>query len=654
MKHQLQRRGKALLPAILVCSLAGTSAQAQLTESYTHFFNDYDTKNYSTTLLPGTGLSLMAGTMFGPYTTPYTGDQKSIHMLLTQYGTGSSPATTLLSKQFNDPDYDERAVGAHFIQGAPDNIVIVAARIDTTLIDTLDGIELLRVDGLGNLTSALKIMSVDNNLYPLGSLEDNGVLYICGYATKKTTSNYPQRPEFQTRKQILVIKYNIGSNLVLASRLFDYTPPGPLTVHDYDMATRMKMLSNGNLFVTGSCNTQTPGSTDNFSGTLSLVLDNALNIVADQPFSSFTPPYMTTPRLEDVAESGFDIIEDPGTGGYFIFGNRLLASSSYRPQPMFFHITYVDAAMNPYPRNRYMFHDFDYAWGVNTVEGDNPKQAILSGYQSNLFYPTPNNQLPISNNNVNPFLAKYDLSYDFFLGSISAIPVYWSTILSDAGTGMPGVDPNNFWDQGDYFSNVAWGPVTTARDLQFSGNVFLSGPIWGAGNDKLHMKMINTDRDGRIQACPFEDNNRPKEHIYDATASSLYATVFQSNFATIAPYYTEHENNVRPDRILDCTNDWVFKPTAVNDPVTDAGMAVMPNPAHDYIIVDPGTASAAESIVTVTLTDMTGRKIADLYKGKRSGLQQHKLNLPEIAAGLYLINLDNSGGLMKTQKLAVQ
>lgn len=648
--RQKMKRSRLLLPAALLCSLWGVPAKAQLTESYTHEFDNYDIKHYATTLLPGKGLSLMAGTMFDPS----GGRDNSIHLLLSQYGGGSSPATLLVSRQFNDPSYDERAIGAHFVKQDQNDIVIVAARIDVNLINTQDEIAVIRTDGSGNLVSTVSINSLDFNLYPLGTLEEQGMLYICGYTTRKTTSNYPQHPEFQTRKQVMVLQYDLMNNVVVASRQFDYIPPGQPPIHDYDMAIRMKRLSNGNLFVTGSCNARKTGSRERFCGTLSLVLDNGLNIVSDKPFCSFSPPLLATPNLRDVGENGFDIMEDPASGGYFIFGNMFTAESSFIPHPMFFQITYVDALMNPLSNNRYMFHDYDYAWGINIVQGDQPQEAILSGYQSNRYGPNQN-YLPTTSHNVNPFLAKYNLSYDFSLGNINASPVFWSTILSDAGTGIQNLDPNSFWEQGGYFSNVAWGPITTARDGTFSKNIFFSGPIWGPkGNGKLNMKMMNTDQNGQMQFCPFYDIVLPKDHLYGAPASILLATVLQSNFTLDGFYTTETETNLHPDAILDCGNDGIYKPTAIQPSVIEnEALTIMPNPAHDYIMIQAATQDP-EAPVVVSLSDIAGKRIADIYNGKQSGLAQRKLNLPELAGGLYIVTVRSGSRLLKTQKLEVR
>jgi hypothetical protein len=54
----------------------------------------------------------------------------------------------------------------------------------------------------------------------------------------------------------------------------------------------------------------------------------------------------------------------------------------------------------------------------------------------------------------------------------------------------------------------------------------------------------------------------------------------------------------------------------------------------------------------VVLTDMTGRHIADLYQGNQAGLAT--INLPVLAPGLYVVNVNSAAGKFKSQLLTIK
>lgn len=81
---------------------------------------------------------------------------------------------------------------------------------------------------------------------------------------------------------------------------------------------------------------------------------------------------------------------------------------------------------------------------------------------------------------------------------------------------------------------------------------------------------------------------------------------------------------------------------------------VIPNPAHDFIQVDMQGSLDKEAVVTVTLTDITGRPVADLYNGKQAGLSNNRLALPSVVQGLYLVVVSSNNRHLKAEKINIR
>lgn len=647
----LQSNRISYVAAVLLAVTGIThNATAQISEERTHAYNGYDVKNYAIDKIPSRQLCVLAGTIFDPIA-----DDNSINLLITN----NFPAmigNTFVRRRFDDIGFDERAIGVHYINNDANDIVVVASRRELNAPGETN-IEILRADGSGTLQPSAIVRDPDGilDMHPMGSLAVGSDLYICGYTTRQGIAV----PNYRTSKQIFVVKFDLNTNNVVASKTIEYSYP--TLEYDYDMAVRMKAMSNGFIFVTGSCSgypsapipNWDPLSDGYYCATLSLFLDNALNIQSDVPFSQFSGASgWPNPDRMAAGEYGNDIVEAVGPGGgYYVFGNTY---GAYAPDPnpflQFFTITYIDAQFRVPGtlRNRYRGPDFDYGWGIDVEEGNSPGWYVLSGIQtsrgglSNPPYPT-------SMNSINPFLA--ELRPDYSGGTMTLSTNYWNTILSDEGTGDISLYSNNYYDLGGFNSHLAWSPRNTTRGFDWTNDIFLSAPVWNPdGYNKLNMKTIRTYSTGWLE-CPYEPAS-PGGIVFDAP-ESISGTVQLVNFVQGITLSSETEADFNPDYIVNCLGTGIFKPTGINN--IESGLqsvTIAPNPAHASIAITLEGDYSKDNTFKVVLTDMTGRHIADLYQGNQAGLTT--INLPVLAPGLYVVNVSSAAGKFKSQLLTIK
>lgn len=460
------------LALITALAVQPQSLQAQWLGERSQFYNSYDLKHYALALNEGKDEYVMAGTMFD-----YAGvvGNGAVHWLYFD-----NAGNTALAKIVDDPDYDERVVGTHMFNG---NSVTVASRVGLT--GGPNGLEIITLDMAGNFLSTNVVNSSDPgypSMYPLSSLKyTDNELFICGYVTNGGSGALP---DLTTPKEGFVLKYDIAAATVIDIHYFDSPVTGP---YDFDMATRMKAVSQG-LWVGGSVNR---------GPMMNRIIDpNTLNDVWAAHFGgTVSAPYLY--------ESSFDIMEKPN-GDMFVFGNLYvingLPTPPFQPSsmPWFVHISGVRPNLNPYPgNNRWQFNGYDYAWGVNILKDKTSDDIIvLNGFESNR---SCNTSPYTSMNNINPFLTK--MKIDMTAAGINVVPFYWNTILSFNETGNTSL-PNSYFQLGDYMSNNAWPPVSSVRDFSVSDDILLSAPVWNFSG-RLNIKLVRTDDNGQMPNCKW-------------------------------------------------------------------------------------------------------------------------------------------------------
>lgn len=607
---------------LMATSLLWTNAAAQWTNEKSHLFQNNNVKHYATAALNGTDQYLMAGTLFAPNLF-----DNSVHFMFID-NTGN----TTVSRVIDDPAYDERVMSVHYM-GANDALII-ASRIDPNNPGTgNDGIEVLRVDGAGNLLPSSTIINGTTagaeNLYPLSSLQfSNQYLFICGYATPAGSN----MPSIRSNKYAFVLKYDMIADQVVDIRLINNGGPAAAPYdYDYDIAARMKVVSGG-LWIGGSIN---PG----------LMMNRIIN-----PVTMTDILVRSTGTIVDRYhfESSYDIMEQPN-GDFMLFGNNAAVvempgvwNAWATPYPQQMHVTGLRPDLVAYPgQNRWIFRLFDFAWGVNTISGSEPYSVIISGMESNR---TCNAPYTTSSNNINPFLT--EIKPRMIGNNLNVVTFFWNTILSSQGTG-PISSIFNYSDLGYPVSNLVHTPITTVRDKAATNDIVLTSPVWNAYVDQQSMKWIRTDMNGRLDVCPWaaacED---------DQTYTGVRGIISGVNtLATaVATYATFNNNPFRADYEYDC--DTYFKPTGIASLNKKVVASIAPNPASEYVHIslsDKGSAAHLE----VRLTDLTGRDVAALYSGSSEALPE-RLNLPKLAPGIYLLQIKQGTERAETMKLSIR
>jgi len=633
-------RWKSLFrPLGLLCTLGfiAPQVQAQLPKEISQVYNNYDLKHYSTVQQPGLDEYSMAGTMYDFDNNP--GDHAA-HLLMFD-ATSATPVSMI----FNNPEYAERAVGMHYLNSGKGVIVTTYDPINGAPGNS--GIQLITVDAAGNYLTN-KVISIQNgigiNLRPLGTeIDPSGdVMYICGFMT---TSILPGiEPTFADTKSAFLIRYDFVNDRVAAMKTYDWNG-GP---DDYDVAHRVKMLSDNTLWLGGMCNSASNAEV----AMMNMIVDPVtLSPLVDVPLDIPIPL-----QPNNLKSTSFDIWEDPADpANAYIFSNYCTAHpSSIDIAPLFVNITSVDrnTLVPASGLNNGLNNQADYTWGTNVITGNmnssSVSSVILGGFQS--FFHCGGQNNATSPDNINPYLAEMRL-FTTTTGNLSIRTLYWSTIESLMGTGVAYTDPNSYPDLGGGMSNLAWGPKTTVRyNNSPMTDIILNAPLWNPAANRLNMKFIRTDMNGN----PSCNNNycTPSYLFYHVDAANN--TVMEHDVITGEEQPFLAVTDVPADGLFDCTTGSTFyKKELKNVQTAVTSVSISPNPAHEYIQLDfTGTVNPSDNI-KVQIYDVTGRVNNTLFEGSQSNMQA-QIALPKLAPGVYMIRVQHNGNQLKSVPVVIQ
>lgn len=612
-RRWVQKGATLSLCTLGICTAYTSSAQVPNVK--THLYHNDDLKHYATSQLIGNDEYAMAGTVFN-----YAGavGDHGVHLLVHDL-----PGNPVVSHVYNDPNYDERVVGVHYLTST--DVAIVASRVAINGIVDPSGIEIIRADASNGTQMSNYVVQppVGSGLdyWPMGSVTyNNGRIYICGYVTPSVPPG--SYPGFTTSKSAFVMVYDISTNMIAAVNTYDWPVGG---ANDYDIAHRLKVLNNGDIWVGGMCN---GGGTQSM---MNMIIDPSLNVVMDAPVQQAIPSSYALSTSFDYWED----VTNPSLG--YVFGNHCfnLSSTVMDLFPMFVNITSVDAStLNPSPglNNQAWMGQIDYAWGTNVVRGNNSSMLVLSGFQSN--YACGGQSNPTSQDNVNPFLA--ELIPTTTGGNISIATNYWHTMESVVGTGSRTLDPNSYYNLGGAMSNLTWGPVTTVRDDgTLTNDIVLNTPVWNKVTNRLNIKTIRTDLNGDPN-CKF-GQCAPYFPTGQAITPGFNVFAMSTSWFDFNQMIPDGPLNI--NALLGCSSGYFRgEGSKLNNiaPQNSLAVSVYPNPAQDRIQLQfKGTINDADA-VHVNITDMSGKTISVLYHGPKSGLDA-QLKLPQLAKGTYLI-----------------
>lgn len=623
---------KGLQLGILAIGLGSTlQATAQSPISLSHLFNSDNMKHYATSQLLNKDEYAMAGTVYD-----YAGavGDNAVHLMV--FDPSGSPMTSHI---YNDPSYDERVKGIHYLTN--NDVAIVASRTAMPGAPGPSGIEVIRADaatGAQMVTHIIEPPVAGQDYWPTGSmLYGNSRIYICGYMTPSMPPGV--YPNFSTSKTAFVLIYDIAANVVAAMNTYDWPAGG----NDYDIPHRMKIMNSGDIWVGGMCNDGAGGQ-----AMMNMQIDGALNMVQDAPIQQI--------GLSNYLNTSFDFWEDPTNPSVaYVFGNFCFNLNPGQMDlfPTFVNITTIDLGTLVPPagaNNQAWMGQIDYEWGTNIVRGNSNNSIILSGFQSN--FACGGQAFPTSQDNVNPFLAEL-VPITTASGDIIINTNYWVTIESAAGTGSRSLDPNSYYNLGGAPSNLVWGPVNTVRDNgMLTDDIVLNTPIWNKFTNVLNLKYLRTDKNGD-PACKFSTCMPYFPNSQTTSPGNIvsFTTGTWNEFDLFMP-----DGPLPLTMKLDCSSGYFSGDgSKLNNTAAQNALAVSvyPNPARDIINMEFNGSVNDADILHVTITDVTGKHVSMLYHGTKSAMNS-QLALPQLAKGTYLITVFQNAVKLKSVPLVIE
>jgi hypothetical protein len=630
-----------LTATALLITGASQDLMAQPWEQKSHLYDNHNLKNYATDILPGSEESVMAGTVYD-YNDPLYGVNDAVHFLHLDRSGGVLVSTVYASEA------DESVIGVHYV--SRNLAIIVASRMNMPAgggIRTRQ-IHVIEVDPVsGAKIYDYVIQDGSYDVYPLGTMMDGADdIYICGYQVSANTTNV-QNANMATvgdPKEAVIIRYQRSTNSVVFKSIYNSSPTligifTPTIPVDIDMAHRMKIVSQG-IWVGGSCQDQ---ATPSKLSMMNLVINPITGaLVSDWPIDI---GIIGSGWNYDQAVTSFDIIENLN-GNSYVFGN-IFSGVNYntqRPQelsPYFFTITACDGSNGYKPintgntnQNTWQWANFDYAWGTKVLEGNTPNTVMVVGYQT---HGTCESQ-HYSADSIRPFITELELNTSGS-GNITVGVQSWSVLSTVQGTGDWTL-PNSFYQLDGI--KLLHAPINAVRLGGAGTDMIVSAPVWNSvTNNHLNMKYIRADQFGDVPGCANTDLCEPGYWKYKLTEGVRRTTISSGNRQRND--YNCSTINFLPDHEYTCTGNNSYKPG--NDDQTNVPslgvsdkIVIYPNPAATYVQLRLGNQYTGTEKITVTLTDLTGHTLQELYSGTAVGAAQH-IALPSIAAGMYFVNI---------------
>ncbi len=607
-----------------------------------------------------------------------------------------------------------RALG-HPTHGTRDLILVLEVNVDDgTLLNTYEIASTLPHNG--SYANIYALHAIYHTEQPSG---DN-YLYICGYDGMETDLGGPSRsfgdgtPNFQPQwgpgcfdKRAMLIKFDIDMHInptpqVVGAKTLD--KPWPTCtiqptiypeIYDFDMAMRIVPINDGtgDLYITGSTNSDYVYD-DKYSGTPQMVLSygsatlswrvdeagtgaGAFATVALRPFieNKILPFGGPTPWNLRMFEQGYGAFEESTGAGLFVFSNAFVPDNStmgtpsspgtgFKPSAQLIRMTYIDKAtldFIPYTQNhRVTFTVVDYNWGTQVLPSPNGTDRLyLAGLQSgwdwaNCGTPANGNNAPNLINNINPFVAELQPAWNGTTASI-ANKYFWKTYFTQNNTGY-------FEDLGGGLSNVTW-PTEFVANTNATGRISFMSPSWNTGSNVLAIKYYRTDNNGDISTGVTLCDNSYQNCIAEEDDIDIADGWWNRDEMETDISLTTNDGN-KPFGLLlpsalKCRDFWFYKPGVANansKGLDNAEYEVYPNPASTFVSVQIKGEVADDAPVQVTLTNVMGQKVADLYDGTAIQLKSaYKMDFPEsLAVGVYIINITSEGKELHTQRLSVQ
>jgi hypothetical protein len=629
----------------------------------TYEFPD-DAKFYSTEIVPGTtDQSVMAGTLM--HST--SGGNNRPHFLRLD-----NQGNITASVEYIDNNYDdERAVDIAVTTDNGTNRYYITCLSRQA---NHDYIKVLCVDDNGSIISQKIFGStvggggIPQQLYPTHSaIRDDGNskrLYICGYTTQNTSTTYPADPDRNDDKWAFISFVDIDPNsggymstVQITGR--DWGKTLDFNGFDLDIALRVVIVNNQDqdVFITGSVDANTWGpipytiNNPNVStSTMNWLVNSALSTLQDDPF-------IQLPNQDNVWEGphewGQDLLQTADGHRYIIgnWGDYIADPLQFLPptsspmlyRPGFFYIEPMSGGFFPsLSRKEFNIGPEMVAQGFVT-SGSIATLVVTSMWPYNLCIPHP---IPYDSI-ITVNLIKVDLSNP-------TTTLYSVFYINLTGTGDPNTVSNAYFNLSPNLMNIEYNPTYCA----WAGD----GYVFNAPkrmNNLLNLKYVNPDASFQLSDPNCRYNDSCTEDFHDQAVVQT-PIGYEKNFSIseITSNSTDHSYSVpAPMPCYDQASNINYKggSTLVKQQRKYASSSVYPNPATDYIQISLAKNLPDDAHVKITLFDVTGRQVANLYEGDARGLNNlNRLPLPQVASGLYLVNIIGNDKMLLRQKLSIR
>lgn len=504
-------------------------------------------------------------------------------------------------------------------------------------------------------------------LVPLNAVYNsyNGLIYICGYHYTDPSARYPGSPSYLSSKQGFVLSFDPvtrATNITLIET--GIAPPLPKVPNDYDIAMRVSVLTGGDIHVTGSVNaikSDGHGGFGCFSATMNIHFTPTLTVVTDDHFTR-----AGTGDFGVTNEYGIGFVE--GFYGNYILGNRFWlnagslggGTTGFATSPSFMFVNWIDPVVfNPGTfarRHPLMAVDFN-VWGLQLLKSSSTRPGYdnlrIVGQQD--YEVCGTGAGPATINNVLPFITDIDITTT--VGGLTTTNNQWMSYENLSGTGTtPG--PNAYPNLGCDLDVMGWNCTNATRN---ANRMVLTAPKWDAA--KLNFKTLRVN-DATLAADPNCSSSAVSQ-CFPATTDETVTTNLNAGGYIITKTYLPtglslgyHSLPESPigSSIRTCSgSDYKNPALGVAGTPTESKSAIFPNPASGYIHVTLADNIQGATELEVTLVNTNGQQVAKLYTGSAADLRnKNKLLLPEVAKGMYHVQVAGGNKILFTEKLSIQ
>lgn len=294
----------------------------------------------------------------------------------------------------------------------------------------------------------------------------------------------------------------------------------------------------------------------------------------------------------------------------------------------------------------------------------------------------------INDKNIEPFTMELEMHWArvtgvttndiegklYFVPELHSASVPYGTIMtmyeSENGTGGTGnhtIISNAYSNLGGGLSHMFYGPKIADRDAVNDINkslvvnapkLYRTNPDGTLGSNMLGLKTMFSN------ATNGTWHNLDGSCLYWCDPVDDYEKMDLIEDVELTPVISEDDpipqnSSMGITLVGDCwgvhSTDPAYKPTKLIN-VTEVGtFQIYPNPAQDQINMVLKTDMEADALVNINLVNMQGQLVKELYNGTAGDLQQtHTMQLPQIANGLYWVQVYSNGQPIYTEKLSIE